>query len=413
MPAGFFSAVELEVLKDPVPRHARCDLCRLEKGCVTPHMKTFGNGRKGIMVVAEAPGEHEDRLGRPLIGPTGRHLKEVLLANGVNMDEDCWLTNSLICRPKDNKIPDNRMVDWCRPNLLKEIDRLNPRQIILLGAKPVRSVIGHMWKKSESEDGGITRWSGWTIPWREKNCWVCPTYHPSYVQKSERDNREEETIRGVFNLHLAEFAKVKGRPFPDGAPDDLKRVELIYDDAEAAGIVASITNTTVAFDLETDRLKPQHGDAAIASCSVAWKGRKGLRAVAFPWAKKAAREMKALLSDPNVRKIGANLNFETNWIYERLGVRVRGWCWDTILQAHCLDCRKGVTSVKFQAFVRLGVEDYDSRIKKYLQSETPGGNEPNRIFDCDRELLLKYGALDALYEYQIALDQADELGVDL
>ena len=108
-------------------------------------------------------------------------------------------------------------------------------------------------------------------------------------------------------------------------------------------------------------------------------------------------------------KIGANDKFEERWCLKHLGISVKNWVWDTVLAAHCLDNRPGITSVKFQAFVRLGVEDYDSSVKPFL--EGAGGNGRNRIREVDVGKFLLYCGLDSLLEYKVAKIQAREMGV--
>jgi DNA polymerase I-like protein with 3'-5' exonuclease and polymerase domains len=196
------------------------------------------------------------------------------------------------------------------------------------------------------------------------------------------------------------------RPWEGEPPDLLSRCQVITDDKAANRAMGDLlteaaeNDMPVAWDLETNCLKPDNKDAAIASCSLAIAD----RAIAFPWSRVMADAVKGFL-ESNFRKIASNMKFEDRWARRVIGCRVRNWWHDTMLAAHLLDNRKAVTSIKFQAFVHLGMEDYDSVVKPYLQSKESGGYAINRVFQCDWPTLLRYNALDSLLEYEVAVIQ--------
>jgi hypothetical protein len=105
----------------------------------------------------------------------------------------------------------------------------------------------------------------------------------------------------------------------------------------------------------------------------------------------------------------------------KLGVETKPWIWDTMQAAHVLDNRPGITSLKFQAYVQLGVIDYDSHINPFLSGRAPGedpksSNAINRIFELVErnggQELMTYCALDAMYEHQLGLIQMERLGYE-
>src|SRR5690606_23623431 len=142
--AGFFPASQLQVAKAPPSLAPQCGACGLFKTCKSPKMPVSGKGRREILVVAEAPGKDEDDRGIQLVGESGQLLERAMRKAGVDMRKDCWLTNSLICRPPNNRMPTKQEIDYCRPNLLKTIKELDPKVIILLGGSAVRSLIGYL-----------------------------------------------------------------------------------------------------------------------------------------------------------------------------------------------------------------------------------------------------------------------------
>ena len=90
----------------------------------------------------------------------------------------------------------------------------------------------------------------------------------------------------------------------------------------------------------------------------------------------------------------------------KVGCRVRGWHWDTMLTAHILDNRRGICSVKFQAFVRLGIPTWDDAISKFLYSKH--ANLMNNISKAPLRDLLLYNGLDSLLEYKVMQKQKEE-----
>jgi len=93
-----------------------------------------GEGPKDadIMIVGEAPGFNEDREGRPFIGAAGRLLSE-LLKNAELTRNDVYITNTIKCRPPDNRDPLPFEMDQCKKYLERQIELINPEIIITLG----------------------------------------------------------------------------------------------------------------------------------------------------------------------------------------------------------------------------------------------------------------------------------------
>lgn len=399
---SFFPAASL-TMREPESTVPLCGKCGLHKTCKSPKMEPTGKGRKRILIVAEAPGETEDEQGVQLVGKSGQFLRRMMADAGLDLRNDCWLDNALRCRPPDNVIKKPVVIDYCRPNVLNAIEELSPTVILLLGKSAARSVIGRYWK---DDVGGIKRWAGMRIPCRKPNVWICPTFHPSFIMRAGKDAQLYEK---VFTRHLAAaWALADSRPWGH-VPDYESQVDLVYSPDEAASVIRRMIakGGSVAFDYETDRLKPDHPDSRIVCASVCWEGKK---TIAFPWDGDVIPAMKELLLS-DVKKIGANIKFEQRWTRKILGCRVRGWCWDTMQQAHTLDSRAGITGLKFQAFVRLGQEDYDTHLSEWLKTRDKGGNTRNNIRNIPLDKLMKYCGLDSLLTFKVAQQQMQEMGV--
>jgi uracil-DNA glycosylase family 4 len=370
-------------------------------------MKVDGFGKRKILIVGEAPGAGEDEKGIPFIGASGAELARVLSGFGVEIRRDCWITNSIICRPEGNRTPTSKEIEYCRPNIIRAVEELNPEVILPLGSSAVNSVIG--WLQGE-DPGSISRWVGWQIPHQKLNAWICPTWHPSYVLRSNSDGSiSSSVLRLLWEEHLKSAVLLEGRPWKK-KPDFESQVVVELDTEEAARKIRKITyegsdrrtSPFVAFDYETDRLKPDSTESRIVSCSVS----DGKTTIAYPWyggAKEATRDL--LFS--GIPMVASNMKFEERWTIKEFGEGVKNWYWDTMLSTHVLDSRPGITSIKFQAFVLLGQDPWTKGVEEYFGSD--GSNSGNRLWKMDLCRLLRYNGLDSLMEWKVAQIHSKEI----
>ena len=94
------------------------------------------------MIVGEAPGAQEDAEGRPFVGRAGRFLDVMLIRAGLSRDV-VFITNSVKCRPPANRQPRPDELATCKQNWLdRQIELVDPRIIVLLGAQPLRQLFG-------------------------------------------------------------------------------------------------------------------------------------------------------------------------------------------------------------------------------------------------------------------------------
>ena len=178
---GFFSKEEVGSSIVTKSKKLTCFACGLYKDVQSPKMEPYGNFKKKVMIIGEAPGKEEDRNGKPWQGRVGRMLQRTLEELGIDLFDDCISLNAINCRPPDNRNPSPNELNCCREvKVIKAITDFNPEKIILLGTSALTSFLGHRWKKSL---GGITKWRGWNIPDQQYKAWVCPTFHPSYVSR--------------------------------------------------------------------------------------------------------------------------------------------------------------------------------------------------------------------------------------
>jgi DNA polymerase len=358
-------------------------------------MEPFGNFKKKILNIGEAPGETEDDLGKPWQGKAGKLLHRAYQKLGIDLFEDCLNVNACLCRPTDeggnNRAPENFEMECCRPSILKLIEQKKPKIIILLGNSPVYSLIGHRWKR---DLGGISKWRGFTIPDQDFNAWICPTFHPSYIERSEG---VVEQVIWMEDLSQA-FSLLK-IPVPIYFEPDIEEIEDL-------SVLDTIKYATVAFDYETTGIKPHAPGHRIVSVSIA-----NTRDHAYTFLMPDTREKRLpfirLLANEEIRKCAHNIKFEETWSVVKLRQPVQGWYADTMQLAHILDNRPGITSLKFQTYVNFGIVDYEEDVAPYLQSIEPNNaNSLNRIFELlskpgGKQKRLKYNGLDSINEIRL------------
>ncbi|MHA1344931.1 MAG: uracil-DNA glycosylase family protein [Candidatus Heimdallarchaeaceae archaeon] len=391
---GFFTGSDLKSEDQTISKLSECGKCGLYKSAISPKMGVLGFGKHKILFVAEAPGNDEDRQGRYFVDDVGHLLRDILFDLDIDLD-DCWTTDSVICKPPKNKV-EPYMISSCRPNLLKTIDKLKPNVIIALGKAALESLMFREWKKNL---GPINKWVGWNIPSPQYNAWVCPTYHPYFIMKEG----ENKLLIKIFKKHLKKAISLENKKIRKYSLDKLKsKVDIILEPKYAWERMANLSTKKgiLAFDYETNGLKPDKKGHKIISVSFCLNGKDTFACMID---KKHHSVLSDILKNPNLKKVASNIKFEERWTRAILGHGVKGWVWDTMLAAHCLDNRSGISSIKFQSYIHLGISDYDSHIYPYLMSKNSNGF--NRIEELDTKEMLMYNGLDSLLEYTIMKKQ--------
>lgn len=397
---GFFTAKQTKSKSRVRGKTLSCAACGLYKHALSPKMRPFGGFERGIMNIGEAPGEVEDERGKPWQGKTGRLLKKAYRSLGVDLFEDCLNLNAVNCHPQKNTTPSGFQVDCCRSVIVGgAIDEQMPKVIVPLGSSALYSVIGNRFAK---EVKGISRWRGFAIPDQDLKAWICPTFHPSYVERSEG-----QEVYNIWVNDLKRALKLSEIKLPK--PEKIN-IEYLKD----LSPLDNIQDGSIAFDFETTGLKPHTAGHRIVCASVAINPYK-VYAFMMPETKAGRRPFLDLLARSTVGKRAHNMKFEDTWSLLRLKQEVNGWEWDSMLASHILDNRPGIASLKFQTYVNFGVSDYSSEIQPYLHAKE--ANSQNRIMELLRkpggeEMLLEYCALDSIYEYRLSDVQIQTIGYD-
>ena len=157
-------------------RVAGCTDCRLRASC---RQTVFGVGdeRAAWMLVGEAPGADEDRLGEPFVGQAGKLLDNMLAAIGLARGTDVYIANVLKCRPPGNRNPQPDEVAQCSPYLLRQIRLIQPKLIVAMGRFAAQTLL-NTDASIASLRGRVHRYAG--VP-------LVVTYHPAYLLRTLPD----------------------------------------------------------------------------------------------------------------------------------------------------------------------------------------------------------------------------------
>jgi DNA polymerase len=160
--------IDLNTLK--VTNCFKCDMCINRTNIVSGR----GPINARIMIIGEAPGAMEDRHAIPFIGNAGQLLRAILRKFFIE-PKDIYITNVVKCRPPANRTPSDTEVYNCKPHLLIEIAKVDPKIILVLGSTAYRSLLSSY--ASISNERGKIKILGKRV--------VLATYHPSYVLRNK------------------------------------------------------------------------------------------------------------------------------------------------------------------------------------------------------------------------------------
>ena len=128
---------ELELLSQRVHQCTKGPLARTK----THYVFGEGNNEASLLFVGEAPGEEEDRQGKPFVGKAGQLLTRIIQSIGLKR-EDVYITNILKCRPPGNRNPLPQEIENCLPYLKEQIRIIRPQIICALGKFAAQTLLG-------------------------------------------------------------------------------------------------------------------------------------------------------------------------------------------------------------------------------------------------------------------------------
>jgi uracil-DNA glycosylase len=165
----------LRALREDIGDCTRCVLHRGRKNIV------FGVGdpEAELMFVGEGPGADEDIQGEPFVGRAGQLLNKMIEAMGLRR-EDVYIANVVKCRPPGNRTPEKEEADTCSPFLLRQIEVIDPKVIVALGAVAAKTLLG----VNDSMGNLRGRWYDF------RGHKLVVTYHPAFLLRDPRQKKE-------------------------------------------------------------------------------------------------------------------------------------------------------------------------------------------------------------------------------
>jgi uracil-DNA glycosylase family 4 len=180
--AGFANAAAtLDELARAVAAFEGCAL----RQTATNTVFADGNPAARLMLIGEAPGAEEDRIGKPFVGRSGQLLDRMLAAIGIDRTS-AYITNVLYWRPPGNRKPTPGEIAACLPFVQRHIVLVRPTVLVLCGGTAASTLLGTA--------EGITklrgRWFELAVEGLDRPVKTIATYHPSYLLRSPERKRE-------------------------------------------------------------------------------------------------------------------------------------------------------------------------------------------------------------------------------
>jgi uracil-DNA glycosylase family 4 len=335
-------------------RDPNCSLCPLHKEAQTVCLMGDGPVPAKVMLVGEAPGAREDDIQKPFSGVAGQFLDRELLKSGLRR-EDVYITNSVRCRPPDNRTPTRSELKACSRFLQNELEAVKPEIVVPLGNVALQAILG---------TSGITKHRGAVV---EKNGRkVFATYHPAAILRNPALQGDfTADLNALSRLTKGENEKPKTRTYIIRSSRALSRfLDLL-----------SHVETPIATDVETRSdeerneggLQPWAPDGRIDVVGFCWEpGTSYVVALEHPeanWDIPIEMVYKALdVALDGKKLVGHNGKFDLQWLRTK-GILSPYLHFDTLLAAHLLD-ENGSHSLKPLSRTLLGADLYEANVDR-------------------------------------------------
>jgi DNA polymerase len=197
----------LPVLRKAVQGCRGCDLYRNATQAVFGEIETKGKSGAqksvAVMIIGEQPGDREDIEGRPFVGPAGKLLDDALEEAGIDRAK-VYVTNAVKHfkweprgKRRIHEKPNMQEVNACRPWLDAEIDAVNPRLIVCLGATAAQALLGSNFRVTQQR-GVLLHKEGLPA--------LVATVHPSSILRA----RTSEDRQREMSLFIADLRRIEG-----------------------------------------------------------------------------------------------------------------------------------------------------------------------------------------------------------
>lgn len=342
------------------------------------------------VIVGEAPGRQEVKVGLPFVGKAGQLLAAVLQDVGID-DSELFITNTCLCHPERNATPTEEMIEACRPRLMTELEEIKASKVLLMGNTAIQGLL--------PGSKGVTKIRGVPVWHDDLDCYLLPTFHPAAIL------RNPELMRD-FADDLKTFKKLPENVLLNEPPSDLTYnfVETI-EGLKKVKHAITFASDIVTCDLETtgvDRMNDRILSVGFATAEdEIWIIPESTfrRRVAMKIMRSIFRLRGVQWVTQNGPQFDAQfINREFLKPHERWDIH-----FDTLLAHYALDERQGVHGLKslvgryFMA-TNYGI-DLGAMMKKGIENWT----------EEDYDELYWYHALDCHYTYRLYYQLKAEL----
>ncbi len=177
-PAELLTPLDKRALLDSLAaKYADCALCPLAAGRIN---LVYGQGNENstAMLIGEAPGDSENKTGKPFVGAAGKLLDKMLEAIKITREE-IYITNIVKCRPPENRNPSPEERLACMPYLVEQIQIIQPKILLIMGLVAAQTLLGNTN----------------TLTWHRQSCHefmgipAFVTYHPAALLRNSNWKR--------------------------------------------------------------------------------------------------------------------------------------------------------------------------------------------------------------------------------
>jgi len=357
-----------------------CERCELHETTSRVCVGGSGDPDARIMLIGEAPGEHEAETGRVFSGRAGKLLDLKLQEAGLDR-EKLYVTNVVKCRPPGNDRPSRLEWEACRKYLEREARAIDPTHVLLLGNTALQCV---------ARKSGITKQRGLRLQvkdplWAKRT--IMATIHPAYVLRNPGQD-------AVFSEDVKRFARAIGGTFQvvpvrSRYVGTLEALRALRKKLEGLP-----EGTAISYDVE-NRGAPWDRDWAIVCLGISWDGATSyVVPLCHPespfrsrW-RDVLRYLKPGLERAGVRRIAQNGKHDN---LQLAGSSVfLEHSFDIMLAAHLLDENRP-KNLGFLSQSLLGADVYKGMVE----------TKPDKIMKEPIKKLCAYNGYDVGYTHQI------------
>jgi uracil-DNA glycosylase family 4 len=331
-----------------------------------------------IVIVGEQPGKMEIKLGRPFVGPAGQELLSILHSLGINKN-DCYFTN--VIKDFDQKL--SQYISFSRKG--PEVSKTGQAYIdyLLQELKDFKGPIvalGNVALYALTERTGITKWRGSILKHHLEN-YIIPTFHPATVipPKNQYLNRILITfdIKKAKDIYQGDYSPLERKFKIEPSIDECIQT-LIYMYNEG------LKGKNITFDIEIHNMEIScisFSDRYDYAISIPFLNSEG-NCLSIRNEIIIMQHIAKILENPNIKKVGQNLCFDTHFLLRRYGIHTKN-CHDTMIAQQILmpEFPKGLD---FITSIHTDLPYYKDEGKKFFKV---GGNF---------RTLWQYNAMDSI-----------------